>query len=67
MTIAERLRAARGDIPREKVAEAVGVSVSALSMYEIGQRIPRDEVKVKLAHFYGVTVQALFFDEICHE
>ena len=61
MTIAKRLLAARGDVPRKVVAEAVGISVSALAMYESGHRIPRDELKVRLANYYGQTVQALFF------
>ena len=62
MNVAERLLAARGDASRRSVAEAVGISVSALTMYEIGQRIPRDEVKKRLADHYGRTVQELFFD-----
>jgi transcriptional regulator with XRE-family HTH domain len=61
--IAERLRTARGSVPREEVAKAVGVSVSAMSMYENSDRIPRDEIKIRLAKYYGTTVQALFFDE----
>lgn len=61
MTVAERLIEARGDIPREQVASAVGVSVSAMSMYEIGARVPRDEIKVRLANLYNKTVQELFF------
>lgn len=60
MTIAERLLVARGDVPRKIVADAVGISVSALTMYEIGQRVPRDELKVRLANYYGCTVQSLF-------
>ena len=62
MTIAERLVQARGNIPRDIVANAVGISLSAISMYENGQRVPRDEIKVKLADYYHTTVQALFFD-----
>lgn len=62
MTVAERLVAARGNRKREDVAAAVGVSLSAIAMYESGGRIPRDETKIKLAHYYGTTVQALFFD-----
>lgn len=62
MSVAERLVRARGDRRREDVANAVGVSVSAIAMYENGGRIPRDETKIKLADFYGMTVQALFFD-----
>lgn len=61
MSIAERLVAARGNTPRETVAKAVGISLSAISMYELGARVPRDEVKVKLASFYGKTVQELFY------
>lgn len=62
MTIAERLIAARGARRREDVANAVGISISALAMYENGDRIPRDGIKIKLADYYNTTVQALFFD-----
>ena len=65
MTIAERLVQARGNIPRD-IASAVGISLSAISMYENGQRVPRDEIKVKLADYYHTTVQALFFDTDSH-
>ena len=61
MTIAERLVAARGDRKREEVAAAVGVSLSAIAMYENGERIPRDEIKIKLADYFKMTVQELFF------
>ena len=66
MTIGEKLRKARGDTPREVVAKAIGVSLSALSMYEIDQRIPRDQIKIKFADYYKTTVQDLFFDQNCH-
>ena len=62
MKIAERLVKARGDRKREEVAEAIGVSLSAISMYENGDRIPRDETKVELAKYYNTTVQELFFN-----
>ena len=55
-----RLRELRGNIPRETVADAVGISVSAISMYENGERNPRDPVKVKLANYYNFDVQAIF-------
>lgn len=61
MTVAERLVKARGDKRREEVAAAIGVSLSAIAMYENGERVPRDETKIKLADYYGTTVQALFF------
>lgn len=67
MSTAERLIAARGDRRREDVATAVGVSVSAIAMYENGARIPRDEIKIKMADYYKTTVQELFFDGECHD
>ena len=60
MTIAERLVKARGTRKREEVAAAVGVSLSAIAMYENGERIPRDETKIKLAKYYNTTVETLF-------
>lgn len=66
MTTAEKLVSARGEKSREEVANAVGVSLSAISMYENGARIPRDEIKVKLADYFGTSVQALFFDKDGH-
>lgn len=55
------LRELRGNIPRKEVADAVGVSVSALQMYENGARIPRDETKRRIAEFYHTTVSDIFF------
>jgi transcriptional regulator with XRE-family HTH domain len=59
--IGQRLSELRKDKPREDVAAALGVTVSALGMYERGERVPRDEIKVKIAKYYGVSVQDLFF------
>lgn len=60
--IAERLIKLRGERSREEIANAVGVSVSAIGMYENGERIPRDITKIKLARYYNCTVQEIFFD-----
>lgn len=64
--IGSRLIQLRENLSREEVASAVGVSVSAISMYENGERIPRDAVKIKLAEFYHKSVQEIFFDQECH-
>lgn len=61
LRIGEKLVELRGDIPQERVAKDNGISISALSMYEQGNRIPRDEIKIKLAAYYNTTVQELFF------
>lgn len=64
--IGRRLVKLRGNTSRDVVAKAVGISVSAISMYENGERIPRDEIKIKLANFYKKSVQEIFFDQKCH-
>ena len=61
--IGKRLIALRGPKTREVVAAANNISVSALTMYEIGQRIPRDEIKVGLAKYYNTSVGKLFYAE----
>lgn len=61
--IARHLIALRNGRPRAEVARAVGVSVSAIGMYENAIRIPQDEVKIRLAQYYGVTVQELFYGD----
>jgi transcriptional regulator with XRE-family HTH domain len=60
-TIGKRLIELRGGRTQEEVAKAIGVSLSAVGMYERGERIPRDEVKIALAKYYDVTVQSIFF------
>ena len=65
--VAKNLINLRNEKSREEVARGVGISVSTLQMYENGQRIPRDNIKIKLANFYGVTVQTIFFDSEQHE
>ena len=65
--IGRRLCKLRGDRSLRDVAQAVNVSYSALAMYERGERIPRDEVKVRLARYYNRSVQSIFFDGIEHE
>lgn len=58
--IGEKLRKLRGERSSSEVSEALGISLSALSMYENGNRIPRDEVKVAIANYYNVPVQDIF-------
>ena len=60
--IGTRLTDLRGSKSQQEVSEDIGISASALSMYENGERIPRDRVKETLAAYYDTTVQALFYD-----
>jgi len=61
MRIGEKLRQLRGDKTREEVASCVGISVSAMTMYENNKRVPRDEIKLRLSKYFGKTVQEIFF------
>ena len=59
--IGKRLRELRGEKPQAETANALGISTSALSMYECGSRIPRDEIKIRIAKYYGKTIEEIFF------
>lgn len=59
----QRLRDLRGDKTVEAVAMDIGVSRSAIGMYEAEERVPRDDIKIRLAEYYKTTVQELFFAE----
>lgn len=56
----DKLIALRGNRTQEEVAKALGISISALSMYEQGNRIPRDEIKIRMAEYYGISLESLF-------
>jgi putative transcriptional regulator len=61
--VGKRLIELRGDKSREQVAIDLGISYSSVVAYELGERVPRDEIKIKLANYYGITVGELFFSE----
>ena len=58
----EKLRTLRGNRSMDEVANAVGISRSAVGMYENEERIPRDDIKIKLAKYFKTTVSAIFFE-----
>lgn len=49
------------NLSRSEFAELLGISVSAVAMYETGERIPRDETKYKISRLAGETVDSIFF------
>lgn len=55
-----RLRRDRGET-QEELADALGVTTSSIGMYETGERIPRDEVKIKIAQHFNLSVGDIFF------
>ena len=58
--MAKDLRELRGTRSADEVARALGIGAAALIAYENGERFPRDEVKVRIAHYYDLPVDALF-------
>lgn len=56
----KNLRRKRG-LTQKEVSKMAKISVAAVTNYEAGKRIPRDEVKIKLAKIYGSTVEDIFF------
>lgn len=57
----KRLRESRGIRTQVMTAKELGITQSALHMYEKGERIPRDPVKVKLANYYNRSIEDLFY------
>ena len=55
------LKQLRGDKTQQEVANSIGVTTMAISQYESGERVPRDEIKIRLANYYDRTVEQLFF------
>ena len=59
--VGNELRRLRGNRTIEESAKAIGISKSALAMYERGERFPRDEVKIRIADYYKKPIQKIFF------
>lgn len=62
-TVAENLKELRQKkgLTQTEIAEVLGISTAAWSMYESGRRVPRDDLKVQIAKYFGRTVQTIFF------
>ena len=63
----EKLVKLRGNKSQNEVAEALGISKSALAMYELGERIPRDAIKLKISDYYKKSIMYIFFNTKVHE
>lgn len=59
--IGAEIRALRGAESQQALADKLKISKSALAMYERGERIPRDEVKIRIARHFNVSLESLFF------
>lgn len=61
--IGRKLVELRGDKTQEEVARSLHISVSALSMYERGERIPRDNIKIRISSYYKKPIHKIFFNQ----
>ena len=59
--IGKRLRELRGSRTLDDIAKALNVTPMAVSLWERGERIPSDDIKIKIAAFYQESVTAIFF------
>lgn len=59
----QQLKKLRGECSQDEIARRIGITKSSWAMYERGERVPRDEVKIKIANFFGKTVQEIFFGQ----
>ena len=60
------LRRLRGDKSQKQIASELGITKSAWAMYERNERTPRDEIKVRIAHYFQKPVQEIFYPKIEH-
>ena len=65
MSVGMKLKALRQARKKtqEQAAADLKITKSALSMYERDERMPRDEVKVRIAKYYGEPLETLFFSQ----
>ena len=61
--IGERIKNLRENMnmSRSELCKEADISQSALTMYETGQRIPRDEVKLRLSRCLNTSLEGLFY------
>ena len=64
--IGQNLIELRNGKSQASVAKDLKISVSALSMYERGERIPRDPVKVRISNYYNRPIESIFFAKNNH-
>ena len=58
-----KLAELRGSMTQKALAKELNVSLSALGKYERGERTPRDNVKKRIAAYFGKTGQEIFYDD----
>ena len=60
MTFGEKLKELRGDRSQQEMVDELGITKSSWAMYERNERIPRDEVKIRVAKFFWFVCSRIF-------
>lgn len=66
MTIGDKLKFLREEkgLSVEELAKELDLTRQAVYNYENNMRVPRDEIKVKIAKYFKRSVEEIFFDPI---
>lgn len=59
--MSERIKLLREEqnLNQSQLAEKLNIAISSISQYESGDRIPSDDIKIKLANFFDVSLDYL--------
>lgn len=59
--LGKRIRFLRknAQLKQNELADLLDISYSSISQYESGQRTPNDNIKIKIANFFGVSLDYL--------
>jgi len=53
-------------LTQKEASDSIGISYSMLSKMELGLKTPSKETMLKVANFYGKTIDSLFFADSVH-
>ena len=63
IVIGKRLKELRGEKTLENVGNDLNVTPMAVSLWERGERIPNDDMKLKISNYFGVPLFDIFYAE----
>lgn len=63
----ERLIQLRGNRSRPSIAKEIGITPQMLGMIERGERTPSLPLAKRIADYYGVSLEEIFFEENGHK
>ena len=61
-TTGQRLRRLRGKRTLKEASDGIGIAPTTLAMYEYDKRSARDDIKKRIAQYYGRSVAYIFFN-----